>query len=201
MHPYATDTNARTTVPLIIAGAAIISAWLLARALTALEWSVPWWVDAPSVMGFYGLYTTLFDRWLWRRSLLRWLGLVNVPDLNGTWDGQVASSSGDQHYNHDATVTITQRWSRMTVRLTTDHSHSHSLSAALLDDDTVSPTLSYEYVNEPRAGAAATMHPHRGTARLTLQRRNGSEVLNGEYYTGRGRQTYGTLCVERLRRS
>lgn len=57
----------------------------------------------------------------------------------------------------------------------------------------------YEYLNEPKSGAVATMHTHRGLARLSLRRDDG-DVLDGEYYTGRDRQHYGATWLRRERR-
>ena len=62
-------------------------------------------------------------------------------------------------------------------------------------DDGGGPMLSYEYRNEPKPHAAATMHPHRGMTRLGLV---SPGRLEGEYYTGRDRQNYGTLSLEKV---
>lgn len=199
MHPYTIDSNARTKVFIILVGLSILTAWAFSRALALPGWSVPWWIDAPSVMGFFGFYTQLFERVLWRHPLLRRLGLIEVPDLNGSWRGPVTSSFGDEHYGHDVTITIVQRWSRIAIRLDGAHSQSRSLTAALLGEESVTSELSYEYLNEPHAGATDAMQAHRGTARLALQRTAQGDALVGEYYTGRGRTTHGRLCVERVR--
>ena len=53
--------------------------------------------------------------------------------------------------------------------------------------------LSYEYQNEPTAGASSTTHPHRGTAWLQYDERN--QRLAGENYSGRDRQNIGTITV------
>ncbi len=58
--------------------------------------------------------------------------------------------------------------------------------------------LSYEYLNEPKAATSAlTMHTHRGTARLTVAVVDNPRILDEEYYTGRDRQMYGSLRLER----
>jgi hypothetical protein len=56
--------------------------------------------------------------------------------------------------------------------------------------------LSYEYINEPRVSATASMHMHRGTGRFVLS--GGGNVLEGEYYSGRDRQTFGTVRLEKV---
>ena len=82
-------------MPFLIAAIGVILAWLLHWTFQALRVIVPWWLDAPSVMGFYGLLYSIFDKYLWRLKPMRKIGLVKVPDLNGTWKGYVSSSFND----------------------------------------------------------------------------------------------------------
>ena len=57
------------------------------------------------------------------------------------------------------------------------------------------PELVYTFVNEPRANAAPTMEMHRGTTWLRLG--ESGRVMEGHYYSGRGRQLYGDIALER----
>ena len=59
--------------------------------------------------------------------------------------------------------------------------------------------LTYEFLNEPKSHTAATMAIHRGTASLRLQRSDREDVLEGEYYTGRGRTNHGALRLVRTK--
>ena len=81
MHPYATDSQERKTIPLFIAAFAVISALALSRLLQLIHW--PGWVDAPATMGFYGIYYDLFRRWFWRIPLLHTLGIVKGAAPHG----------------------------------------------------------------------------------------------------------------------
>lgn len=196
MHPYATDSNERKLVPLFLVIVGVLSAWLLNRVLEGLQFGLPWWVDAPSVVGFYAVFYTAFDRCLWRMPILRRIGLVKVPDLHGTWEGRIASSFDAHATKYDATIGIRQSWARISIDLRTPDSRSHSLTAAILTEDQNAIMISYEYLNEPMLNAKATMHTHRGTARFTLT--PDSQTLEGEYYTGRDRQNFGVLSFRRL---
>lgn len=197
MHPYATDSNETKSIPLYLAALSVIAAYLLNIGLKAAKLEVPWWVDAPSVIGFYGIFYAVFDKWLWRSSLMRKLGLVKLPDLNGTWVGHVASSF-DAHANkHEAKLFICQTWTRISITLRTEKSESRSLIGGIITQNSAANILDYEYGNEPRADAKDTMHAHRGTARLMLGGTGSSCVLEGDYYSGRGRQNYGTLYFEK----
>lgn len=196
MHSYATDSNERKLVPLLLMIVSVLSVWFLNRALEILQFTLPWWIDAPSVVGFYGLFYTLFDKYLWRVSTLRRIGLVRVPDLNGTWKGYIASSFDEHATKHDATIELCQSWARISINLRTQKSKSNSLTATILTENPRATVLSYEYLNEPSSNAKTTMHTHQGTARLTLL--PGGRALEGEYYSGRDRQNFGTLNFKRL---
>lgn len=193
MHPYATDSPERRTVTLILSVLSILAAWCFASTLEALHLGVPWWLDAPSVVGFYGAFYAGFDRYLWRIPIFRTIRLVRIPRLDGTWQGYAASSFDNHADHHPVSVHIAQTWTHIRIGLAADKSQSHSLVASLLVEG-ISPTLTYLYLNEPKADAVNTMHTHRGTVQLTLQ---ADRSLDGEYYTGRDRQSYGVLHLTR----
>lgn len=200
MHPYATDSHERKTVPFVLAVIATVLALGLAKIVEAAQVQNLWWLDVPAVWGFYGILWRLFDRSAWRWRVLRAVGLVRVPDLNGPWHGRGVSShverAGDRQ-EFECDVTITQRWRTLYVSLQTAHSQSESVIGALLvGDGGGQPILSYEYRNEPRTHAPASLNPHRGTARLALV---AVDHLEGDYYTGRDRREIGTLDLRRVR--
>jgi hypothetical protein len=195
MHLYSTDSNERRVVPFFLAAVAIALAWMLSRSLAAIQLSLPWWVDAPSSMGFYGALYALFDRRLWRSRFLRKLGLVRVPNLAGRWRGYLTSSF-DEHVQHlDVQVQIFQTWTQISIVLSTDTSQSRSCVAVIQAADPDSIALIYQYENQPQASAPKTMHMHYGTAMLRIS--NGS-LLTGDYYAGRDRGTFGRISCRRL---
>lgn len=185
-------------MPLVFAVLSILTAWGVHNALEALKLSALWWLDVPSVMGFYGFFYGIFDRWVWRVPLLRTAGLVKVPEISGTWEGYVTSSFDEGASHHAASLEILQTWTRLRITLQTASSESRSLTAAILTGGPGSMRISYEYVNTPRPHARSTMHVHRGTARHTLHALGDTEELDGEYYTGRDRETFGELHFSRL---
>ena len=120
---------------------------------------------------------------------------MNINTLyNGEWTGEIESSDGQGGPSQQFSVAILQRWSKMTITLETEHSRSHTITASLRIDGLPNPELSYLYINEPKAVAPDTMHMYRGTAVLEVR----GPVLEGDYYTGRGRRTVGTLKMKRL---
>ena len=194
MHAYTTDSSERKFVTLYIACLSILAAWAFNRFLEAMQLTLPWWINAPSVMGFYGLLYTIFNKYIWKWRILRTIGIVKIPDLNGIWNGYVASSFDRHNTKYDATLKISQNWNQISVILKTNYSKSSSLIAAIITEDPGGAVLSYEYLNEPMPNAKPTMHTHRGAARHTMQ--SNGKVLEGEYYTGRDRQNFGILRFE-----
>ena len=197
MHGYSTDSGERRVVPLLLASVAIALAWVSYRILAASHLSVPWWLDAPSSLAFYGALNTLFDTYLWRNGLVSRLGLVRIPNLAGQWHGYLVSSFDGHENRHHLVITISQSWTQIAVFLTTATSMSRSCAAVIQVDDPEGVALIYQYQNQPLADAMKTMHMHYGTAMLRVS--NGG-CLVGDYYAGRDRRTFGRIyCCRQLR--
>ena len=195
MHGYSTDSDERRVVPLLLACLAIFLAWLSSKVLMAIHLSVPWWLDAPSSLAFYGALYTLFDRYLWRNSLVSKLGLVRIPNLAGRWRGYLISSFDGHVKRHDLMINIFQSWTQITVFLTTATSMSRSSAAMIQVEDPEGVALIYQYQNQPLADAIRTMHMHYGTAMLRV---SNDGCLVGDYYAGRDRRTFGRISCRRL---
>jgi len=191
MHPYTTDSNERKTISLIIAATSIISAWSLGKIPI-----FPWWVDAPSVIGFYSIFYNIFDKYLWKKNIFRKIKLLNVPIFHGSWKGYITSSFNSHAKKYKSDIKIDQNWSSIQIILKTKFSKSRSLTATILTKDHSEIQISYEYLNEPLPNAKPTMHTHRGTAILSLDPVR--QELKGRYYTGRDRQNFGILNFKKL---
>jgi|SRR5579862_2269741 len=195
MHPFATNSTERQHIPFFLAFIAIAAGIVTSWALSVFHIDVPWWAPPLDTMTFYGLLFWIFDRFIWKWRLIQYLQISRLPVLVGEWHGQVEPAERIARGSAmQVTVTISQSWLGLSIRGVTSQSRSHSLSASLLVGD--ENTLTYEYMNEPLANAPATMHAHRGTANLTLQQ--GGTVLEGEYYSGRDRRSFGTIRLTRL---
>ena len=198
MHGYSTDSSERRLVPLLLALLAIALAWASSRLLAVLHLSTPWWADAPSSLTFYGLLYALFDKYLWRNSLVHRLGLVRIPNLAGRWRGYLLSSFDGHTKQHPLLLNIFQTWTQITVYLATASSMSRSCAAMMQVDDPDGAGLIYQYQNQPVADATKTMHMHYGTAMLRV---SNDGCLVGEYYAGRDRRTFGRIYCRRQLRS
>lgn len=195
-HAYSSDHGERTRILFKIGALSVGAAWLLHLVLGYLPVAVPWLIDTPSVLGFFALFRTTFDKYLWRKILIRKVIGITTPDLNGTWNGQLLSSHSDHSLPVDATLTIIQTWTSIQISLETSTSLSQSQVASFETDRNIERTLTYQYLSEPKPGAIETMQTHRGTAELRIK--NNGALLEGDYYTGRGRLTFGTLNFKRV---
>ena len=194
MHPYSIESSERHRVPMVLATIAVLIVYGLSTVVQRMEFALPWWLSLPSVFGVYGLCYLLFDHWLWRTTLLRILLGIRTPDLSGSWKSNV-EPAGDSFSSREANVEIRQTWTKLIVTLETEASRSKSVVAAIAFLTPQRAELVYEYSNEPKAGAVDSMHAHRGLARLVC---TGEDEMEGEYFTGRDRGTYGALKLVRV---
>ena len=140
----------------------------------------------------YGGIFWLFDRYIWRIS--RVAKLLRVPDLSGKWTCQGNPLDKGVAVPWQGEMTITQSWDRIRIVINTAHSRSQSLAAAIQYDPAEGYHLFYHYRNEPNV-AAPTMAAHHGFAELIFA--PDEQSASGDYFNGRGRNTFGTLSITR----
>lgn len=194
MHSYSSDAKDGYIALAAIALASLVCAYGLAAVLDFFKVAVPWWLDAPSVLGFYALFFGFYNQTAWR---LRILGhqLSRVPDIRGTWYGETISNHAGETRS-DAMLYIAQTWSKISIYFKSDRSDSYSRMASLNITQGPNEGLIYEYGNEPVHGAPSTMHGHRGLAFYRLW--PSGRTLEGGYFTGRDRGTFGKATFERV---
>ena len=90
MHSYEVEGRGRIAVALAVAS--ILMTWLLHVVLDAINFDPQWWLSVPSFAGCYSGLHWFFDRYVWKLALLRKLKLIQLPNLNGEWVGEVESS-------------------------------------------------------------------------------------------------------------
>ncbi len=154
----------------------------------------------PSVMSLvgagavFGVLYWIFNRYAWRWPLLNLA--VKVPNLSGDWKcmGKTYNPDGSVQYEWKATVTIYQRWDKIRVKLKTEQSGSESIAAALVCDDDDGYRLLYNYRNHPRIGEVE-LKAHLGFCDIIFAK--DLKSADGEYFNGRGRNTFGTMHLTR----
>ena len=192
MHSYDLEDRGKVVASLTVLS--LTGAWLAHFLLATAGFSPHWLFGAPSFATIYGLLYLAFDRYVWRLGLLHKARLLPATNLNGVWEGEVRSSFEVEGMSSlPVTVTILQSWSRISIYLETEESRSSSYSATLRSKDRPRPELSYQYMSEPRGDTVESMNIHRGTVILEFI----DDGLDGDYYTGRGRQTYGRIKLRR----
>jgi len=191
MHGYASDNFFRgPKIYFAIGAVAIVMASIVRPLLTIPPLAGFMDVAALSAGAVYGSLIWIYDRWGWR-----WLSTMR--NLNGTWVGEITSShNGGVKTN--CVMRVRQTWTRMVIVLETEHSRSHTTMAALYEEQPGDTGLKYEYVSEPKNQTIETMQIHRGVC--TLNTATDTDTLSGNYFTGRGRETYGEILLHRVSR-
>ncbi len=155
--------------------------------------AIPIWIEIPSIIGLYHFYIDLFEKYLWKHRIIKWLGLPKIPNLNGNWKAVIKSSHNNTTKNAD--VFISQSYSRFSMIVKTDESTSKTTMAHLELSNPIYRTLVYSYISKPRPLSAPTMNIHEGMGNLEILK-NDAE-LRGYYYSGRGRQNFGEILLKK----
>jgi hypothetical protein len=154
----------------------------------------------PLAISIYVIAGIFFSRWMWRWPL--WRGwLVKIPDLQGTWKGQLVSDwvnpeTGKRIEPITMFLVIRQTLFSVKVTLMTKESTSYSTTA---DINIVSAGedlyLNYNYTNRPKVTIRDRSAMHDGAAILKIIT-SPQKCLEGEYWTSR--KTRGEIKVEYL---
>lgn len=131
-----------------------------------------------------------FDKWVWKWPLVG--KILDIPNIQGLWEcaGETKDADGNTVYEWDGRVTITQTWEKITVRLKTRQSASHSMVAALVNEDDQGYRLIYRYTNEPKAGEP--LNHHVGFCDLRFNKN--LTKAEGDYFN-KGRWTFGQMTL------
>jgi hypothetical protein len=191
MHPYSTNSEERFEVPLFLAVIAIALAWALTKLFSG---RLPFFVEVPGTITLYAILLAVFRHFVWKNSVLRYLKIIKVPNLEGKWVGYLTSSFDEGAQQTPVMVNITQNWTNILVKLTVPQSGSRSTVGSIFVSE-AETILSYQYKNDPNFEALPTMHAHEGTA--TLEVGKDCTSLTGNYYSGRDRANHGRLVLTR----
>lgn len=191
MHPYSINSNERSIIQLLLAGTSIFLTWILKT-----NYNFPWWFEDPSIIGIYGVLYLIFDRYLWKVDVLRSMGLVQTPNINGEWTGHLKSSFDNFEKKAEATISIDQHWTSIEISFNTPTSKGKSVVAAIEMSGHDEAELTYTYLNEPFASTQSQMNIHKGTSSLSFSKK--LMQADGDYYSGRGRRQYGEIHFKRI---
>jgi hypothetical protein len=190
MHIYSIDSNERNIVPVIISLFSILITYGLYYLLDSFGVSIPWWFEAPGILGFYGIFHNIYNKILWNKRIGSFR-FSNTPNLNGSWTGYLLSSHDNFSTNIDCHLLIVQNWREIIILLETPTSKSHSVAGTILGFSDSSPELIYEYINEPMPESPENLKIHRGSCYLSI----GTKTLRGNYFSGRDRANHGKIIL------
>lgn len=193
-----------TIFAFVLAGTSVFLAHLLFILLEKSFGQLPEFIQLffsiPSVPSIYAMLFYVFDRWAWRLPMFKHLGVIDVDDLNGHWEGVIRTSwrnsQGEDPGDIPAELTIKQTATSIKIHGKFNQSrsvsiHEHFGRSEMLDQ----MALHYFYRNDPNYNAAPTMAMHEGSTILTYDKTR--KVLSGYYYSGRDRNNFGTMTFTR----
>lgn len=199
MHSFSTDQSGRH------------QRYITIGAVSAVIYLGSIWLLGPIIGVTIGLFTSsiyiVFTKWLWKWDLMRDIGLVSVPDLNGRWEGYLYTSADrelilddqivthgrqiDEFTKQETAIEIKQTWDKISVTLDGPESQSHSRAATILVNEKAWPTLTYNYLNEG-SNTKKELNAHYGTA--ILEYFEEEDKLEGKYYNRPDqRENHGVL--------
>lgn len=192
-HSYSSDSSSRQLVHVYLAVIGTALAYLLYVICAKYSISIAWWIEAPSIFGFYGLLYWLFNECLWKITFIRFIFQIKTPNWNGIYKGQLTTSHDNFKQAIPFELEIVQKWSKIILTGRTANSTSNSFLGFFSEEETTSPELIYQYLNQPKTDAVSTMNIHRGVAQIYFEK----DLLVGDFFNGRGRNTIGKFELKR----
>lgn len=196
MHQYQTDDVVKNNFLLVAVLLAVLLAYLFNQVTQYFEIQLPWWIETPSILGFFGLIYWMYDKYLWKTKPIQNIDWIKTPDISGNWKIEIRTSHDDFRNAVLGKAVIRQSAFRISIALDTETSVSNSILAALLRSEKVSEfELIYNYINYPKADSLEAMSIHQGTARVAIF--DDRLIMDGEYYAGRDRGNFGRIIFRR----
>jgi hypothetical protein len=168
----------------------IVAIWVVVLYFNRTPRTIGWAAieQLPAVISIYAIVSYVFTHWLWRWHFLQgWL--VPLPDIRGTWQGQIHStwrdSNGQELPPIPAVLVIKQTFLSINCALHTRDSDSYSTAAQINRDDSGTLRLTFNYMNHPRAILRDSIPIHDGAAILRIVGHGRHLSLEGEYWTNR----------------
>lgn len=155
---------------------------------------VPFWVETVSPLAAYGILYNLFEKFLWRLPVFRWLGIVTVPDVRGRWLGEQTSSYKDPSGKNRRSRTIMEiQQTFSNIKVDTYYKNwqtEHSAASFMYAEGEC--TLFVMFETAPRVGYEGDATAHKGVVRMA---RLPDGRLVGTYFNAMGR--HGELTYKR----
>lgn len=203
MQFYSTDSNERQSILWTLALISIGAATFIATHVTdtqILGFSLKGLAGIASSGTVFGILYGLFNTVLWKWEFpFRTLGLVKIPNLNGTWSGTYKTSFDQFHTERPYEILINQTWTKMAITMNGHSSSSESTSVYMTVENNRRICLTYSFRNDPREDSIQhiTMSSHKGLTTIEFDLLKNQAT--GNYFTNRtiqeGRGTQGTFLL------
>lgn len=177
-----------------LAGIGFVATWAFHWATTYLQINIPWWLEVPGTLAIAGFLYSIYHKHAWSWRIFCVLGITDVPDLRGRWEGCIYSSYNQKKESVPAVVEINQTASDIQLNLYTAQSFSSSVVANFSKDSDGATCIYYSYRNETGRQAVDGMHIHYGSSQMRYH--PDIMKLDGHYYTTRDRGNYGEMEFE-----
>ena len=137
----------------------------------------------------------IFIKWAWKWKIF-YPWLVQIPNLSGTWNGNIESNWDNKPKSIPITINISQSFLHTLVILKTNESTSRTIAAAFnIDKARGYQQLIYSYSNEVKTNIREKSSNHYGSAILNFTGFLVKE-MDGEYWTTR--KTAGQINIEKI---
>lgn len=198
MHEYSIDVDQKNIV-FYIALLSITLSSLLTALIGYLSESFPIVsvVGPLTAVSIFALLYTLFDKKIWRWKVLKKIGLVKVPDLDGEWEGTFNSSFHNFNKSYPAQFKIEQTWTKICIMGKFNDSKSSSYTSAIKVNAGGGVKVFYSYQNEKNAEKADELFSdHKGYGSLLLN--NEENKIEGTYFNNpSNNRNHGMLQLQR----
>ena len=160
---------------------------------------LPFWMEGISPLGAYAVLYSLFERYAWHWPIFRTLGIVEIPDLRGRWEGEQLSSfksaNGKPVRSH-MVLEVEQTFSAVhTKAYYCRWTDAHSASCFLQIEGKLYLVIIFE--SEPGPRSIAPVSANKGVARLEYIAAD--KLIVGTYFNTLGNK--GELELQRTSRA
>jgi hypothetical protein len=165
---------------------AVVSLFIIVLSVIVGILILPWLrhsviIDVALVFTFACLFYFAFERWLWHFPLWQKLGIVQIPDLRGAWQGTLTTSYDGNSQVYPIRLQVDQTWRTLHITLISRTSRSTSLTAVVRPHHQYAYELSYVYHAKPRDdNQPDEIQAHTGLCNLLYD--DNRQELKGRYH-------------------
>lgn len=188
MHYFSVESNERIKVFSTVSFISIFLSWALNKVCYLFSLEIPWWIDAPSVIGFFTFLIIAFNLVFWKVEWIKKIFGIATPNISGSWKGYFKTGYENYETEIPASLEIEQNWMKILIEFKTSSSTSKSMSANIVKRSGIFEIL-YSYDNYPKGGQTETLVPHKGFVIANYDPNRG--IIEGQYFTDPHRKNNG----------